>query len=28
VKPGTRMPATQLSGEDLAALTTYLSELR
>ena len=27
VKPGTRMPATQLSGEDLAALTTYLSEL-
>jgi cytochrome c oxidase subunit 2 len=28
VKPGTRMPATQLSGEDLAALTAYLSELR
>jgi len=28
LKPGTRMPATQLSGEDLAALTAYLSELR
>jgi cytochrome c oxidase subunit II len=28
VKPGTHMPATQLSGEDLAALTSYLSELR
>lgn len=28
IKPGTHMPATQLSGEDLAALTAYLSELR
>jgi cytochrome c oxidase subunit II len=28
LKPGTRMPATQLSGDDLAALTAYLSELR
>jgi cytochrome c oxidase subunit 2 len=28
VKPGAHMPATQLSGEDLAALTAYLSELR
>jgi cytochrome c oxidase subunit II len=27
-KPGTRMPATALAGEDLAALSAYLSSLR
>jgi cytochrome c oxidase subunit 2 len=27
-KPGSRMPATRLDGEDLAALTTYLSSLK
>jgi cytochrome c oxidase subunit 2 len=28
LKPGTRMPATALGGEDLAALTTYLASLK
>jgi cytochrome c oxidase subunit 2 len=28
IKPGTHMPATQLDGEDLGALTTYLASLR
>jgi len=28
LKPGTHMPATQLAGDDLAALAAYLSELR
>jgi cytochrome c oxidase subunit 2 len=28
IKPGTRMPATQLKAEDLGALTAYLANLR
>jgi cytochrome c oxidase subunit 2 len=28
IKPGTRMPATQMSAEDLSALTAYLGNLR
>jgi cytochrome c oxidase subunit 2 len=28
IKPGTRMPATQLSADDLSALTAYLGNLR
>ena len=28
IKPGTHMPATQIDGEDLGALTTYLASLR
>ncbi len=28
IKPGTRMPATRLSAEDLSALTAYLGNLR
>jgi cytochrome c oxidase subunit 2 len=28
IKPGTHMPATQIDGEDLGALTSYLASLR